>query len=41
MNLPPMKVTADNLKHFGDPVYEYDMAQGIEDGYLAACEIIA
>src|SRR5262249_28268262 len=34
-----VQVTADNLKHFGEPVYEYDMAQGIEDGYLAACEI--
>jgi type I restriction enzyme R subunit len=33
------KITADNIKHFGEPVYEYDMAQGIEDGYLAACEI--
>jgi len=33
------KIIADNLKHFGPPVYEYDMAQGIEDGYLAACEI--
>lgn len=34
------KITADNLKHFGEPVYEYDIGQGIEDGYLAACEII-
>jgi len=34
------KINADNLKHFGDPVYEYDMGQGIEDGYLAACEIV-
>ena len=34
-----LQITADNLKHFGEPVYEYDMAQGIEDGYLAACEI--
>ena len=34
-----LQVSADNLKHFGEPVYEYDMAQGIEDGYLAACEI--
>lgn len=33
------QITADNLRHFGEPVYEYDMAQGIEDGYLAACEI--
>jgi type I restriction enzyme R subunit len=33
------QVTADNLRHFGEPVYEYDMAQGIEDGYLALCEI--
>jgi type I restriction enzyme R subunit len=32
-------ITADNIKHFGEPVYEYDMSQGIEDGYLAACEI--
>jgi type I restriction enzyme R subunit len=34
------QVNRDNLKHFGDPVYEYDMSQGIEDGYLAACEIV-
>lgn len=34
-----LQITADNIRHFGEPVYEYDMAQGIEDGYLAACEI--
>jgi type I restriction enzyme R subunit len=34
------EITANNLSYFGDPVYEYDMAQGIEDGYLPACEII-
>ncbi len=34
------QITADNLKHFGEPVYEYDLSQGIEDGYLAACEIV-
>ena len=33
------KITADNIRHFGEPVYEYDIAKGIEDGYLAACEI--
>ncbi len=33
-------ILADNIRHFGQPVYEYDLAQGIEDGYLAACEII-
>ena len=33
------QITADNIKHFGEPVYEYDIGQGIEDGYLAACEI--
>jgi type I restriction enzyme R subunit len=33
------QITADNYAWFGLPVYEYDMAQGIEDGYLAACEI--
>ena len=34
------RISADNIRHFGDPVYEYDMAQGIEDGYLALCEIV-
>jgi type I restriction enzyme R subunit len=33
------RITADNLAYFGDPVYEYDVAQGIDDGYLAACEL--
>lgn len=33
------EISADNLKHFGQPIYEYTMIQGIEDGYLAACEI--
>ncbi len=33
------QVTADNVSHFGEPVYEYDLGQGIEDGYLAACDI--
>src|SRR5207302_8345424 len=32
-------VCADNLRYFGEPAYEYDMAQAIEDGFLAACEI--
>lgn len=34
-------ITADNIRHFGEPVYEYGMGQAIEDGYLAACEIAA
>lgn len=34
------EITANNLEYFGAPVYEYDMAQGIEDGYIAACEVI-
>jgi type I restriction enzyme R subunit len=34
-----LSIFADNEKHFGTPVYEYDLSQGIEDGYLAACEI--
>jgi len=33
------EITADNIKYFGEPVYEYDMLQAIEDGYLAVCEI--
>lgn len=32
-------ISADNLRHFGEPVYDYSLAQGIEDGYLAPCEI--
>lgn len=34
------EITADNLQYFGEPAYEYDMAQGMEDGYLPACEVI-
>jgi len=34
------QITADNVRYFGEPVYEYDIAQGIEDGYLAACELL-
>lgn len=33
-------ISADNVRHFGEPVYEYEIGQGIEDGYLAACEIV-
>jgi type I restriction enzyme R subunit len=33
------EINADNIRHFGEPVYEYDMSQGTEDGYLALCEI--
>ena len=33
------RISADNLKYFGEPVYEYSMGQGIEDGYLARMEI--
>jgi type I restriction enzyme R subunit len=33
------QISADNVTYFGEPVYEYDIGQGIEDGYLAACEI--
>ncbi len=35
-----LQINADNLQYLGEPVYEYDMSQGIEDGYLAACEIV-
>ncbi len=33
-------ITRDNIKHFGEPVYVYPLAQGIEDGYLAPCEVV-
>lgn len=32
-------ITSNNIAYFGEPVCEYDIAQAIEDGYLAACEI--
>ncbi|WP_194822490.1 EcoAI/FtnUII family type I restriction enzme subunit R [Micromonospora sp. S-DT3-3-22] len=32
---PINKRDADTYNYFGDPVYEYSLAQGIEDGYLA------
>ncbi len=33
------EISADNVRYFGEPIYEYSMAQGMDDGYLAACEI--
>ena len=34
------EVSAGNLRHFGEPVYEYGMSRGIDDGYLAARETV-
>ena len=33
------EITANNRRYFGEPIYEYKISQGMEDGYLAACEI--
>ncbi len=33
-------ITAYNVKYFGEPVYEYSLGTGQDDGYLAACEVI-
>lgn len=33
------QISADNREYFGEPVYEYDMARAMDDGYLAVCEI--
>lgn len=33
------QITSDNLAYFGEPVYEYEIAQAMEDGYLAAMDI--
>jgi len=35
-----VEITAHNVKYFGEPVYEYNLIQAQEDGYLAACEIV-
>lgn len=37
--LKDQEITANNLRYFGEPVYEYTLTQATEDGYLAACEI--
>ena len=34
------EITAHNIKYFGEPVYEYPMSTGQDDGYIAACEVI-
>ncbi len=33
-------ITAHNVEYFGEPVYEYPMWMGQEDGYLAASEVV-
>jgi len=34
------EITANNINYFGEPVYEYSIGTGQEDGYLAASEVI-
>ncbi len=34
------EISKNNIKYFGEPVYEYPYIRGWEDGYLAACEIV-
>lgn len=34
------QISADNYAYFGEPVYEYDLLQAVEDGYLSALQII-
>lgn len=38
-SLADVRLLADNIRYFGEPVYEYTISQGVEDGYLAACEV--
>jgi type I restriction enzyme R subunit len=33
-------ITSHNIEYFGEPVYEYSMGTGQDDGYLASCEVI-
>jgi type I restriction enzyme R subunit len=35
-----VEISANNFNYFGEPVYEFTLAQAQEDGYLAACEIV-
>lgn len=34
------RLIADNYAYFGEPAYEYGYLQGVEDGYLAPCQIL-
>ena len=34
------RITANNYDYFGEPIYEYSIGQGIEDGYLATMQVI-
>lgn len=34
------EITANNLHYFGNPIYEYPIAQGIDDGFLANFSIV-
>ena len=34
------QISADNYRYFGEPAYEYSIAQAMQDGYLAAMEIV-
>lgn len=34
------RISADNYRYFGEPAYEYSIAQAMQDGYLAAMEIV-
>ena len=34
------EITANNYDYFGDPVYEYPIAQAMQDGYLAFMEVV-
>lgn len=34
-----MLINSNNLKYFGEPLYEYTISSAQEDGFLAACEV--
>lgn len=36
---PKMEEGANNLEHFGEPVYTYSLKDGIQDGFLAPYEV--
>lgn len=34
------QISANNYQYFGEPAYEYSIAQAMQDGYLAAMEVV-
>lgn len=39
LNKEDQDITSNNIRYFGNPVFEYNISDAQNDGYLAACEV--